>query len=740
MTRPKPLDYRALKSGLRAFLPPFRTTNDLKQSHPTIGQSRALEALHFGLRIQHRRYHLYAMGSPGIGKHAVVEQLVRDYAKRMPTPPDWCYINNFESPSKPIAIALPAGMGRSLQRDMKAFVEELGTIVQSMFDSKQFRSEMRKIDKFYNKKFKQKTSTGSTEDRIKVFSKEKFEKEKLLRVKLIKSVIVPRIAALKRKYKKYIEIKKYLSAVHQDILAHVNDLMRVDETTHTWPVLTEHIMLAKYSVNLLVDNKGLKGAPVIFEPNPNFSNLICRIEHLPQQGSMMPHFTLLKPGCLHVANGGYLMLEIRKLRKHAEAWEALKSALYAQSIKVEPPERTPTLVKPISLEPTPIPLSIKIILLGDRNTYYDLCQEDVDFAKLFKVIVDFDESVDRDEKNIKRYVQWIGMLVKRDQLHPFHRDAVAAVLDYCSRLSEDAKKLSTHFRDIEDLMVEANYCALLRHAKLVRAKDVQTAIYAKAHRVDRTREMYYEDIHRHFIIIHTKGKMVGQVNCLSVRQVGHFSYGHPTRVTARVRPGKGQLIDIQREIKMAGPMHSKAGLIIANFLASRFGADELFSLSASISFEQVYVWTDGDSASVGELCALLSALAEVPLEQSLAVTGSIDQYGEVQAVGCVNEKIEGFFDVCKRSGLTGRQGVLIPSINQANLVLREDVIAAVKAKQFFIYPINTIDEAMILLSGKSAGERQKNGEFAKKSIYHIVEKKLKRFSKKQGMMSRLNAR
>ncbi|MCW5584423.1 MAG: AAA family ATPase, partial [Gammaproteobacteria bacterium] len=415
--------------------------------------------------------------------------------------------------------------------------------------------------------------------------------------------------------------------------------------------------------------------------------------------------------------------------KNHEAWEALKRALYAGRIIIKPIESESESVKSLSLEPTPIPLNVKVILIGDRNTYYSLCQRDPDFLELFKVAVDFDEQIDRNKKNIQLYAKLIGTIVQRKKLSPFHSSAVAEIIDYSSRLAEDVKKLSTHIRSIKNLIIEADYWSKRNAKKIVDAKDVKYAIHAQIHRMDRARDIYYQDIHRKFIAINTSGQSIGQVNCLSVRRVGSFSYGHPTRVTARVRLGEGKIIDIQREIKLAGPLHSKATFIILSYLSSYFSKNQPFSLSASLAFEQVYCWTDGDSASVGELCALLSALAEIPINQFLAVTGSVDQHGNVQAIGGVNEKIEGFYDVCKEKGLTGNQGVLIPSVNAKNLMLREDILEAAKTKTFFIYSINHIDEAIYLLTGLNPGKRNKDGNFSRNTIYYKIENRLQQFSK-----------
>lgn len=720
----KPLHHKQLRQTLSKTMLGFETTAEVKLLTQFVGQERAFEALHFGLGIKSRGYNLYAMGPSGIGKHSLVRMMLELYARRRPVPADWCYVHNFDVAEEPIALELPSGLGIVFQQDMKELIEEIGTSLLAVFESDEYQLKIKKI----NDRFLKCKEHGHA-DKTPSTCKEMHKKERTIQLRLATKVVKPLIAKCNKKYKKLANIRKYLQIVQQDILNHVTDFIKKDEKSGLLIFYEDNAALAKYKVNLFIDNKSLKKAPIIFEEAPTYTNLICRIEHASEHGSLITHFTLIKPGSLHRANGGYLMIEARKFKRNREAWEALKSALYASQIKIKPIEHGLDAIQPVSLEPMAIPLDIKVILLGDRNTYYSLCQDDPDFSELFKVAVDFDEYIDRDKKNINLFARLISTIVNKEHLRHFHASAVAAIIDYSSRLAEDMEKLSTHMRSIEDIILEANYWANLANSKIVTATHVKRAIAAQIHRMDRSREIYYEDIKREFIIINTAGKMIGQVNCLSVRLVGNFSYGHPTRVTARVRVGKGKLLDIQREIKMAGPMHSKAGLIIGNFLASRFNDSLLFSLSASLSFEQIYCWTDGDSASVGELCALLSALANVGINQALAVTGSIDQYGEVQAIGGVNEKIEGFFDVCKAKGLTGKQGVLIPAVNCKNLMLREDIVEAAKAKKFFIYPIQTIDEAIMLLTGLAAGERNKEGLFASNTIYYKIEKRLQVFSR-----------
>lgn len=719
MKKPKPLLHTHLRKKLSTNELDFVTTQKIKPLSGFIGQERALDALHFGININKKGYNLYAMGPAGIGKHSLITTLLQDTVTKMPTPSDWCYIYNFDVPEKPLALQLPAGKGSQLQQDMKSLIEELGQTIVFVFESDEYRIGIKKINSFFKvKRANKRKAKNTVKHKIPHLYKERHEQEKALRIKLLTAMLDPFFKKIKKKYAKWDPVIDYLNKVETNLIDNANNFIVKDEKTKLLDFQLDHPDLVKYKINLIVDNSQLKGAPIIFEEIPHYANLISRIEHTTRDGILVTNFNLIRAGSLHRANGGFLLIEARKLIKNRDAWEALKNAIYSKKIKIENLPHNENTVQTVSLEPEPIPLDIKIILIGERNTYYRLCHRDQDFTKLFKVAVDFDEYVPRNNKNILLYARLISSIAQEENLRSFHISAVAAIIDQSTRIAEDIEKLSTFFHVIKDLTLEADYWAGMQNQKMVKAADVQKAILAQNNRMDRTKQQYHEDIHRRFIIIDTEHKIVGQVNCLSVRKVGNFSYGHPTRVTARVRAGRGKLIDIQREIKLAGPLHSKAGLIIKNFLASRFNRDRLFALTASISFEQIYGWTDGDSASVGELCALLSALSEIPIKQCFAITGSIDQYGELQAVGGINEKIEGFFDICHAKGLTGKQGVLMPEINVNNLMLREDIVTSAKAKQFSIYPIKTIDEAMELLTGQSIDV-----------IYAKVEKCLQQFAK-----------
>ncbi|HSW68749.1 MAG TPA: ATP-binding protein [Gammaproteobacteria bacterium] len=730
MKKFKPLEFSLLRQKLDTAQLDFKTTKKIKPLSGFIGQNRALDSLNFGITINKKGYNLYAMGPTGIGKHSLISIILNEHVSHLPVPSDWCYIYNFIDPEKPVTLELPAGKGLIFQQDMKSLIEELGQTIVSVFESDEYIVGIKKINDFFKiKRAKTRKKTKKiTDKKIPYLYKERHEKEKNFEIKLLTIMLDPIFNKIKKKYSKFKNVINYLSEVEKDFIDNASSYIVKESKTNLLNFPLDNTDLIKYKINVIVDNSQLKGAPVIFEETPHYSNLISRVEHTTRQGVLTTNFNLIRAGSLHRANGGYLLIEAHKLIKNRDAWEALKSALYSQKIKIEPTSQIANSIKTVSLDPEPIPLKVKIILIGERNTYYFLCQHDHDFIKLFKVPIDFDEQISRNQKNILLYTRLIASIANHENLRPFHVSAVGEIIDQSTRIADDITKLSTYFSIIKDLILESDYWASISNKKIVMAADVQKAIKAQENRMDRTRQIYYEDIDRNFIIIHTDEKIVGQINCLSVRKVGNFSYGHPTRVTARVRVGKGKLIDIQREIKLAGPMHSKAGLIISNFLASRFSTDQIFSLSASISFEQIYCWTEGDSASIGELCALLSALSQIPIKQSLAITGSIDQYGNAQAIGGVNEKIEGFFDICHAKGLTGKQGVIIPEINIKNLMLREDIVEAARQKMFCIYSIKTIDDAMILLTGKNVGIKDAHGNYTKDSIYAKVENRLKNFA------------
>ena len=487
-------------------------------------------------------------------------------------------------------------------------------------------------------------------------------------------------------------------------------------------------VIGNCQINVLVSRKENGGAPVIYEDNPTVDNLLGRIEHRAQYGNLLTDFRLIKPGALHRANGGYLILDARRLLMQPFAWETLKRELRSREIRIESLSQMMSLSSTVSLQPEAIPLDVKVILIGDASLYYLLSQWDSDFRELFKVPVDFDDRMPVDAQSISLFARFIAAQGRKKNLLPLDRSAVAAVLERMSRLAGDAERLSNHTRSLVDLLSEADHWASMREAEIISRADVNQAITAHIHRSSRIKERTQEQFERGIVSLATDGAKVGQINALSVLQLGEFSFGRPSRITARVRLGKGRVIDIEREVELGGPLHSKGVLILTNFLAARYTQDRPLSLNASLVFEQSYGGIDGDSASSTELYALLSALSEAPINQNLAVTGSVNQFGEVQAIGGVNEKIEGFFDLCQARGLTGEQGVLIPASNIVHLMLREDVVEAAAAGDFHIYPIQNIDEGIELLTGIPAGQMDEDGEFPAGSINDRVSKKLTGFA------------
>jgi lon-related putative ATP-dependent protease len=551
------------------------------------------------------------------------------------------------------------------------------------------------------------------------------------------------VEELRRQYIELPEVVEYLRRVEQDVMEHLEEFRRsaeapeapspmpADGTPRRPPTPTGLSFFRRYQVDVIVDHTGATGAPVIYEDHPTVQNLVGRIEHMAHLGALVTDFNLIKAGALHRANGGYLILDARKVLSQPFAWEELKRALSAAELRIEVLGQTLSLISTVSLEPEPIPLDVKVVLLGERLLYYTLSQLDPDFAELFKVAADFEDQMDRTPENHLLYARMIATMVRQEGLRPFDREAVARVIEQSARLAGDAERLSTHVRSIADLLREADYWAGEASHEVVAAADVQRAIDAQVYRSDRVRERTQEEIQRGTILIDTAGAKVGQVNGLSVITLGQVAFGRPSRITARVRLGRGEVVDIEREVALGGPIHSKGVLILAAYLGAHYAADRPLSLSASLVFEQSYSGVEGDSASSTELYALLSALAELPVKQGLAVTGSVDQHGQVQVIGGVNEKIEGFFDICRAQGMTGEQGVLIPVSNVKHLMLRPDVVDAVAAGRFHVYPVETIDQGIELLTGTPAGERDAQWAFPAGSVNQQVEARLLALSEKR---------
>ncbi len=560
-----------------------------------------------------------------------------------------------------------------------------------------------------------------------------------LNERVVEFTIAPLLDELRMKYNELDAITGHIDDIRKDIIQNFNAFMQDDESASRQLIgaalgiaSTERtVSLSRYEVNVIVDNSQTEGAPVVFLDQPRYQNLVGRVEHVAQMGALVTDFTLIKPGALHEANGGYLLIDALKLLSEPFAWDALKQALRKEEISIESMGQVYSMISTVSLEPDPIPLDVKVVLIGERLLYYLLSNNDPEFNELFKVSADFEEEMERNADNALAYARVIAEVARTEALRPFQRDAVARVIEHGSRVAEDAHKLSTHMQSVTDVLREADYWAGEAGRDTVTREDVQTALDTQIYRSGRVQERIQESILRERVLIDTSGEVMGQVNGLSVYTMGSHAFGRPSRITARVRMGGGEVVDIEREVDMGGPIHSKGVLILSGFLGERYAAEKPLSLSATLVFEQSYGGIEGDSASSAELYALLSALSRLPIKQSYAVTGSVNQRGQIQAIGGVNEKIEGFFDICRARGLTGEQGVLIPAANVANLMLREDVIAAAADGRFHIIPVSTVDEGLSILTGVPAGEPDETGQYPPESVNGRILARLTEFAEKK---------
>jgi len=772
----------------------FQSTAELKDLTESVGQDRALEAVRFGIGIRRQGFNLFLLGPAGTGKYTLAREYLAKRAAQEPTPDDWCYVNDFESPEAPRALRLPPGRGALLRDDVRRLLENLKSAIPSAFETESYRARKQVIEQEVKERQEKafedlqeeagrkgiaviRTPTGivlAPARGNEVLSPEDFEKLTEAEHQKIQTSInelqeklhaalrqIPKyeqdgreklrelngevavfavghlIEELRKKYADLPQVVNFLNEVQEDITENVDQFLAPPESPlaaiirGSAPFASqETAFFRRYQVNVLVDHGKSNGAPVVHEDLPTYQNIIGQVEYMAHLGALSTDFNLIRSGALHQANGGYLILDAYKLLMQPYAWEALKRSLLASQIRIESLGQMLSLVSTVSIEPEPIPLNVKVVLVGERMLYYMLCAYDSEFNQLFKVAADFDEHMDRTPDADLLYAQVIATMGRRESLLPFDRPAVGRIIEHSSRVAGDSQKISTHRRTLSDLLHEADYWAREAAQSTVRAEDVQRAIDAQIRRADRMRQRLLEEVLRGTLLIDTQGEKIGQVNGLSVIELARFAFGHPSRITARVRLGKGEVIDIEREVELSGPIHSKGVLILAGFLGARYAAEHPLSLSASLVFEQSYGAVEGDSASSAELYALLSALAELPVKQSLAVTGSVNQHGQIQAIGGVNEKIEGFFDLCKARGLDG-QGVIIPASNIRHLMLRQEVVDAARAGKFKIYAVGTIDQGVEILTGVPAGERDASGKFPAGSVNDKVEAKLIELAQKR---------
>jgi lon-related putative ATP-dependent protease len=766
----------------------FRSTEELADLADALGQARADGAIRFGVDIQREGYNLYAMGPEGLGRRTLVRRILEDQARGRAVPPDWCYVFNFKAPHRPRALQLPAGHALKLRDAMARLVEDLRAGIPAAFESDEYRTRLKEIESAFEHQQENalgavgeharqegiallRTPAGFGFAPVKndtVMAPEEFQKlptaeqERLqqrigelqeelegvlhevpkwrreaqrklreLNRQVTSAAVNSLIEELEAEYRALPEVAGYLGELREDVLDHAEYFRQPKDgerpTLFGIPLPLPEAgdsPLRRYLVNVLVEHSGAQGAPIVDEENPTHDNLVGRIEHIAQMGTLMTDFSLIKAGALHRANGGYLLVDAVKVLTQPFAWAALKRALRAREIRTESLGQALSLVSTVSLAPQPIPLALKVVLVGPREIYYLLHAYDPEFGELFKVAADFEDDMERGPQADRLYARLVATIARREKLRALDSGAVARVIEQAARAAGASGKLAVNLEGLSDLLREADYWSASAGRALTSAADIEHAIGAQEARSGRVRDRVQEAILQGTLLIDTRGERIGQVNGLAVTELAGRAFGTPHRITARVRLGNGRVIDIERESELGGPIHSKGVLILSGFLASRYAAKRPHALAASLVFEQSYGGVEGDSASAAELCALLSAIAEAPLRQSLAITGSVNQHGDVQAVGAVNEKIEGFFDLCRARGLEGGQGVVIPAANVRHLMLRGDVVAAVAAGRFAIYPVKTIDEAAALLCGTPAGERDALGAFPAGTLNRRVEERL----------------
>ena len=729
----------------------FETTGDLAPLHAFADQPRAHEAIRFGTEMAVRGFNIFAIGANGANIHGSVRALLADAAAQRPKPADWVYVNNFATPHRPVAIALPAGRAGALDKAIEHLIDDLKASLPAAFESEDYQKRRSSIeqesragnDRAFTALREKATAKNIAilrtpmgfamapmqdgqvvppaefnawpEERQRTVQAAIEELEKDLETTLrglprqeraqrdavraldrdtARFAITQPFEECKAEFADLPKVLQQIEAIEADILENVALFIAPQAAGEEAPQagMRPGSVFDRYGINVFVTaSDGEPGAPVVEEVHPTLSNLVGRIEHIAVQGALVTNFRLIKPGCLHRANGGALMIDLRNLLAEPLSWAALKRALLRQEIVIEDAARFMGMTTTVTLEPDPIPLDVKVVLFGDRSLYYMLVALDPDTAQHFKVLADFDDDVDRSAASETMIARLVGTIAAKAGLRPLDRGGVARAIEHAARLADDAGKLTLLVESIHDLVAEASHRAGQAGREVVTRDDVAQTIAQQRRRAARVEERGREMILRDIALIATSGSSVGQVNGLSVMALAGHAFGRPTRITARVRPGTGHIVDIEREVELGGPLHSKGVLILGGFLVGRYALDVPMSLYASLVFEQSYGGVDGDSASSAELYALLSALAEAPLRQDLAVTGSVDQHGTVQAIGGVNEKIEGFFDICTARGLTGTQGVLIPHANAQHLMLRADVVEACAAGRFAVYPVRTID-------------------------------------------------
>jgi len=779
--RPRELRRGELRRRLAPSTLPFSTTAAVEPLVGTIGQPRALEAIEFGLGVETHGFNVFVAGLPGTGRRTTVLDYVQSRAATLPVPADWVYVHNFAAADRPNAIRLPPGTGirfaadmdellttarreiprafeseaydhrrrgavadaaaqqEELERDLTAFAAERGFVLKTgltgiasmplVNGSPITREQYARLDDEERERI---TRAGAEiEERTAAYARSLHQaaKDAAGRVRELEREVAlfamaPLLGELEERYTSLPEVIEHLEAVKQEMVDHLDDFRGEEDGVQLLPGLGQQGRFERFGVNVLVDNSPNGGAPVVIERNPTYYNLLGRVQYRATLGMMVTDFQEIKPGALHRASGGFLVLDVLDVLRHPFAWEGLTGALRSGQVRIENLAEefagTPT----TALRPEPIPVSVKVVLIGSPLAYRVLREADEDFRELFKVKAEFSPELDWTPAHELSYAAFVSRWVGENDLLHFDRAAVAALIEHAARLRESRKKLTARMMDISDLVSEASFWAHRAGRALVGAADVESAIRKREYRSDLLEERVQELIDDGTLVIATRGGRVGELNGLAVHDLGDHAFGRPTRVSARVAIGRGSIASIEREIELSGPIHSKGFLILSGYLKSTYAQAAPLALSATLTFEQSYDEIEGDSASAVELVSLVSALAELPLDQGIAMTGSVDQHGRVQAIGGVNHKIEGFFATCKAQGLTGSQGVIIPASNVQNLMLEPDVVEAVGEGRFHLWAVSTVDEALVLLGGVRAGTRRKDGTFAPDTVHGRAEARL----------------
>ena len=762
------LSYKDLKITCNPDIFKFNTTEELEPIRTGIGQDRGIEALEFGIQIDVKGYNLYLEGPSGVGKTMYTKNYLNEIAAKKKVPNDWCYIYNFDNPNEPIAVSLPAGQGREFRDSMDGFIKE----IKKEFEEKRsvLMEELNQEASKYNFQVKSaqngiymmpvvngKTIEEEEFDKLADKVKQEYEERSVIVQELIMNVIgkikeIERasdkrisewqsnialmtvnvhINFLKSKYKRYKKINKFLNDVKQDVLKNIPVFLEEDMK----PANAAQPQMQKspdpclnYRVNLFVDNSNREGAPVIMDSNYSYHNIFGKLEYENYYGSLKTDHTMLKPGLLHQANGGYIIFQAKDLLTNGICYEALKKALRVKELTIENAQDQRSSMVMVSLKPEPIPLDLKVILIGNSDIYHTLLAMDSDFKKLFKIKVEFEDDAPITEENANKLARFVHGFCVQEELPHLDRTAMAKIIEFSSKIAGNHKKLSTRFNDLSQIIGEAATWAKIDKSKVVTGAHIDKALAKRIERVKKYDTKYTEMIQNHSLLINTEGSEVGEINGLTIMTIGDYTFGKPAKITVNTYTGKTGIVNIEREVELSGSSHSKGVLILSGYLGEMFAQDIPLCLTASICFEQLYNGVDGDSASSTELYALLSSLSGIPIKQSIAVTGSVNQKGQIQPIGGVNEKIEGFFQICKLRGLTGEHGVMIPIQNVNNLQLSDEIVEAVKNKKFHIYSVSNIEEGIEVLTGVPAGKKDKDGKFPAGTVNYKVYEKLKKYA------------